>query len=70
MQRQLVAEIPNTGLVVTFDKGDSLDVHPIQKQEVGERFALQALDKVYREKVISDGPVARRIIRKENSYVE
>lgn len=67
MQRQLVAEIPNTGLVVTFDKGDSLDVHPIQKQEVGERFALQALDKVYREKVISDGPVARRIIRKETS---
>ena len=67
IQRQLVNEIPNTGLVVTFDKGDSLDVHPIQKQEVGERFALQALDKVYQKKVISDGPVARRIIRKENS---
>lgn len=67
IQRQLVNEIPYTGLVVTLDKGDSLDVHPIWKQEVGERFALQALDKVYQKRVISDGPVARRILRKESS---
>ena len=67
IQRQLVNEIPKTGLVVTFDKGDSLDVHPIQKQEVGERFALQALDKVYHKKVTSDGPVYRKIIRKDTS---
>ncbi len=67
IQRQLVNEIPNTGLVVTFDKGDSLDVHPTQKQEVGERFALQALNKVYGKKVISDGPVVKEIIRKETT---
>jgi sialate O-acetylesterase len=35
--------IPNTGLAVTIDIGDSKDIHPKNKQDVGKRLALWAL---------------------------
>ena len=47
MQRQLALEMPHTAMVVTSDLGDSLNVHPIRKKEVGDRMALQAFDKGY-----------------------
>lgn len=57
-QRRLMAEIPNTGMAVCSDKGDSLDVHPKQKQEVGERLAAWALNKTYGCKnVVPSGPL-------------
>ena len=56
-QLRMAGMIPNTAMVVTSDLGDSLNVHPIRKREVGERFALQALKKVYGKKVEADGPL-------------
>ena len=35
--------VPKTGMVVTTDIGDALDIHPRKKQEVGFRFAQLAL---------------------------
>lgn len=46
-QRILQNEIRNTGMVVTTDLGDSLDVHPRYKKEVGERLARLALNERY-----------------------
>ena len=69
VQRQLVAGIPNTGLVVTSDLGDSLNVHPLKKREVAERFALQALDKVYGRKVVAEGPVPFNVKKRDDSVV-
>lgn len=46
-QRILQSEIRNTGMVVTTDLGDSLDVHPRYKKEVGERLARLALHDSY-----------------------
>lgn len=46
-QRRLMRQIPNTGMAVTSDHGDSLDVHPKNKQPVGERLARWALYKTY-----------------------
>ncbi len=37
----------NVGMVVSSDWGDSTDVHPRHKKPVGERLALQALNKEY-----------------------
>ena len=48
---------PHSGMAVSSDRGDSLDVHPKQKREVGERLAAWALNKTYGYKnVIPSGP--------------
>lgn len=46
-QRQLMQQIPHTGMAVSSDKGDSLDVHPRNKRPIGERLARWALHKEY-----------------------
>ena len=70
-QRRLMEEIPHTGMAVCTDKGDSLDVHPIQKQEVGERLARWALNKTYlKERIVPSGPLYRSVEFKKNvAYV-
>lgn len=61
-QRRLMAEIANTGMAVSSDKGDSLDVHPKQKKEVGERLATWALNKTYGYKtVVPSGPLYKSV---------
>lgn len=47
VQRRLAQLVTNTGMVVTSDLGDSLDVHPTRKLEVAERFASIALSNKY-----------------------
>lgn len=50
--------VPNTGMAVTTDAGDSLDIHPRNKQVVGERLALWALAKDYgKNDLVYSGPV-------------
>lgn len=69
MQRMLESQIPNTGMAVSSDLGDSLDVHPIRKKEIGERLALLALNKTYQHPVISSGPVAISAAKSNNEIV-
>jgi sialate O-acetylesterase len=50
--------VPKTGMAVVTDAGDSLDIHPRNKQVVGKRLALWALAKNYGNKdVVYSGPV-------------
>lgn len=57
-QRIIQNEIRNTGMVVTTDLGDSLDVHPRFKKEVGERLARLALHERYGfDRVTPAGPM-------------
>ncbi|MCB9867353.1 MAG: hypothetical protein H6816_12060 [Phycisphaerales bacterium] len=51
--------VPATGMVVTTDVGDATDIHPRNKQEVGRRLALLALDKTYGRAQVSSGPLYR-----------
>jgi sialate O-acetylesterase len=44
-------------MAVTADLGDSLDIHPKRKREVGERLALWALSKEYGHNVEYSGPL-------------
>ena len=49
--------IPSTGMVVTNDIGNTNNIHPRNKQEVGRRLGLIALAKVYgREGLVCSGP--------------
>lgn len=50
-------DLPNTGMAVAIDIGDTRDIHPKNKQEVGRRLALWALRDVYRQKVVPSGPL-------------
>ncbi|WP_201980035.1 sialate O-acetylesterase [Hymenobacter rubidus] len=50
--------VPHTGMVVTTDVGDSLDIHPRDKLTVGHRLALWALAKDYGQKSLPySGPL-------------
>ncbi|HTY87289.1 MAG TPA: sialate O-acetylesterase [Candidatus Acidoferrum sp.] len=55
--------IKNTGMVVTTDITDDLkDIHPRNKQDVGKRLALLALNKTYGQKdVTCSGPVFKKM---------
>ncbi|HEX6637291.1 MAG TPA: sialate O-acetylesterase [Steroidobacteraceae bacterium] len=59
-QRRAVAADGNAALAVTIDIGDRIDIHPMNKQDVGRRLARAARHLVYGEKISSSGaqPVA------------
>ncbi|MFA6288699.1 MAG: sialate O-acetylesterase [Opitutaceae bacterium] len=49
--------VPHTGQALTIDIGDSGNIHPANKQDVGRRLALLALRRTYGQKdVIDSGP--------------
>jgi sialate O-acetylesterase len=51
-------KVPNTGMAVTTDLGNITDIHPKNKQDVGQRLALWALSKTYDKKgVVYSGPL-------------
>ena len=58
-QRQFLARVAHTGMVVSSDKGDSLDVHPTEKRPVGERLARWALNQTYHRDILPSGPLCR-----------
>ena len=59
-QRRMMSQIPYMGMIVSSDQGDSLDVHPKNKQPVGERLAHWALNKTYgMHQVVPAGPMFR-----------
>ncbi len=48
---------PKTGMAITMDIGDSLSIHPGNKQAVGERLARLALVNDYEKVMVPSGPV-------------
>lgn len=70
-QRKLMERIPNAWMVVSSDKGDSLDVHPRMKKEIGERAGRWMLNRVYKHTgVTPSGPLFRSVSFKEGvAYV-
>lgn len=53
--------LPNTGMALAIDIGDSIDIHPKNKQEVGRRLALQAASLIYKDTTLASGPMADSI---------
>lgn len=62
-QAVAAANIPNSCLAVTIDTGDADNIHPQEKQPVGERLALCALAHHYGQKVVASGPTVRSVER-------
>ncbi|MDF2193702.1 sialate O-acetylesterase [Paraflavitalea sp. CAU 1676] len=49
--------LPNTGMAVTIDIGESKDIHPRNKQDVGKRLAAIALHNQYQKQGEYSGPL-------------
>lgn len=58
-QRRLMKVVPHSGMAVSYDYGHSTDVHPKNKQPIGERLAQWALSDTYGRKVLPSGPLFR-----------
>ena len=68
-QLRLMKEISNTGMAVSSDCGDSLDVHPRCKQPIGERLARWALAKTYGQDITPSGPVFSSATRQADALI-
>ena len=72
-EQQLKAyrNIPNTGMVVVSDiTGDTNDIHPINKIDVGKRLAAWALANTYgKENIVYSGPLYRSMEIKGNRAI-
>lgn len=62
-EAQLMAlGLPNTGMAVTMDIGNPRDIHPRNKQDVGDRLARWALAKTYNKPgIVYSGPLYRDV---------
>ncbi len=61
-QRLLMQQVPHTAMAVSSDYGDSLDVHPRHKKEVGRRLARWALHNDYGfDHITPSGPLFRSV---------
>lgn len=65
-QEQVTKTVPNTWLCSISDVGERYDIHPKNKQPVGERLSLLARGHVYGEEILCDAPAASRIQRSGN----
>lgn len=60
-QAMTAKNVPHCGLAVAIDIGDSADIHPKNKREVGNRLAASALANTYGKPVAGSGPWLRSI---------
>ncbi len=65
-QRRSLDRLPGLGMAVTIDLGDPRDVHPADKQPVGERLARLALNQVYGRDLLPTGPLPRTLVQTGN----
>ena len=62
-------KVPNTGMVVTIDTGDSILLHPKNKKPIGIRHALLALQKTYGRSVVGTGPIYKQYSKQNGSIL-
>lgn len=65
----LTLSLSNTGMAVTTDIGDPVDIHPRNKQDVGKRLAALALNRTYDRQAVDSGPTYESMKVEENKVV-
>ncbi|HSV13938.1 MAG TPA: sialate O-acetylesterase, partial [Tepidisphaeraceae bacterium] len=55
--QQTILSLPNTGMAITIDIGDAKNIHPKDKQDVGDRLTRIALAKTYGQPIEYSGPI-------------
>jgi sialate O-acetylesterase len=65
-----VLEVPNTGMIVLSDIGDTNNIHPKNKQDAALRFANMALNRCYKAKQVEDsGPLYKDMVIDKNRAI-
>jgi sialate O-acetylesterase len=67
--QQDALRLPNTGMAVIVDIGESKDIHPKNKQDVGKRLAANALSKTYGVATEYSGPLFQSIVVQGNKAI-
>ncbi len=68
--QNMTLSLPKTGQAVITDIGDAFDIHPRNKQDVGLRLALIALNKDYgKQDIIYSGPTFKRMEMSGNKAI-
>ncbi|HLX91246.1 MAG TPA: sialate O-acetylesterase [Puia sp.] len=65
----MTLSLPNTGMAVTTDIGDANDIHPKDKQDVGKRLAVVALDNLYQQPMEYSGPLYQSVKFEDNKAI-
>jgi sialate O-acetylesterase len=66
-QRKILKEVPKTGMVLTSDISDTIDIHPKNKKSVGIRLANLALAETYKvNSNLVNGPLFKEIKTNKN----
>ena len=60
--QMMALSVPVTAMAVAIDVGDSANIHPKNKQEVGRRLSLAARKLAYEEELVYSGPVFRSMV--------
>lgn len=55
--RRVSREVYNTGMAVSIDTGDEVELHPKNKKPIGLRHAYLALGKTYGLPIVHEGPI-------------
>ncbi len=62
--------VPNTAMAVTIDIGEWNDIHPLDKETVGERLALAARSAAYGETdLVASGPMFRSLMKRGDRLI-
>lgn len=68
-QTYALETVKNTGMAVTIDIGDAVDIHPRNKQDVGLRLAAIALNNDYGKEQVFSGPKFKKHEVKNNYII-
>ena len=68
-QRKTLESTSNTGMAILMDIGEKNNVHASNKQDVGKRLALLALENEYNLDIVSSGPLYKSSINYKK-YIE
>ncbi len=68
-QQAKILSLPKTGMAVTIDIGDPDNVHPKNKEPLGDRLSRIALANVYGRKIAFSGPIYRSMTMQDNAIL-